>query len=214
LRGSLKVRDGGPSDPGDPDSPTGEGSKDKKDKKKKRRTVFKDIQDIKSTLAKFAKRPITVPQPRQPTQIIDTGARGMPIIMPSSGLSRPAGVATKQKPGIHITVKQIQNEKGKRRTKAAKKASKSTLTAARKRYTKLKKEVVKALRVAKKKQYDGANIKIKQLNPSQRKEARAKVQGSLKSKLNALLQQIKPGSRYKNVANVESAMSQIRRLKW
>jgi hypothetical protein len=151
------------------------------------------------------------------TKIIQTGPKGVPIIMPSygigTGLARQQQ-AKKEKPGITINMKQIQNEKNKRRTKTAKKATKSALTAARKRYTKLRKGVVKAIRAAKKKEYDDQNRKVKQLLPSQRKSARAKVKSQLKSKLDALLKTIRPASAYANTANVEAAVSKLRKYRW
>ena len=205
MRG--RGRDLGPSDPGSssPSSGVPGGGKGRK-------RLFKDFskmpRQLKDVIAALGKKSTE-------TKIIQTG-QGVPIILPSYGIG--TGLARQQakqeKPGITINMKQIQNEKNKRRTKTAKKATKSALTAARKRYTKLKKGVIKVIRAAKKKEYDDQNKKIKQLLPSQRKSARAKVKSQLKSKLDALLKTIRPASHYANTANVEAAVSKLRKYRW
>jgi hypothetical protein len=172
----------------------------------------KTLEDLKKMMAS---------KPTEP-KVIETGPKGVPIIMPDFGIGTRRGLQTglqralakKDKSGITINVKQIQNEKNKRRTKTVKKAKKSSLAAARKRYTKLKKDVIKAIRVAKKKMYDDVNKKIKQLKPSQRKAARSKVKEKLKMKIDALLKKIPPVSSYANIANIESGIGKLRKIKW
>jgi hypothetical protein len=179
---------------------------------------FRDLKKLPRKMDEIIKRLKKQPQP-QPTKtrVIETGPKGVPIIMPDYGIGTTGLLRKpfkKDKSGLTINMKQIQNEKARRRTKAVKKSSKSVLTAARKRYTKVKKGVVKALRAGKKKQYDEANKQIKQLPPAQRKAARTRIRAQMKSKLDALLKKIRPASSYAHTTNVESGVSALRKMKW
>lgn len=151
------------------------------------------------------------PAEKKPKEIV---SRDRSIFIPPLRSGTATAAELKRKSGINIHVKQIQNEKAKRRSKKAKTATKSAITAARKRYTTLKKRVTKALRVGKKKQYDFENAKIKDLPPAQRKASRAKLHAQLKGKLGGILAKMKPGTHYKNISNVESAILQMKKYKW
>ena len=159
------------------------------------------------------------PQPPQPQQIVQ-----QPVIYPvQSGSSRPIiygggrqqpVLQVKKKPDIAINIKQVQNEKNRRRTKTVKKATKSALTRVRKRYTAEKRKIAKSIRAEKKKMYNTENEKIKKLKPAARKVARASLRSKLKTKLDSLLAKMKPGTTYKNISSLENAISQVRKNRW
>jgi hypothetical protein len=149
------------------------------------------------------------------------GAR-LDQIRPSALLDRPRVPlrttldAAKAKPSIVVKqiVKQEQIQKNIKRAKAVKRKNKESITAIRKKYTAAKKAVAKTLREAKKAAYTRENASIKKLPTKNRKIARSKKQAELKSKLQKLLKQMKPGTSYKKIDHVLAAIAALRKIKW
>jgi hypothetical protein len=191
------------------------------ERRQKEKSAFEQLRQRTERLESLRMQQQTTQQTQQ-TQPTQQVTQPLMYPVPSRGDSRPIiyggntrpVLQVKKKPDISINVKQIQNEKNKRRTKTVKKATKSALTKVRKRYTAEKKKIVRALRAGKKKVYDAENEKIKKMKPSARKKARDTLRSKLKTKLSAILGKIKPGSVYKNISSVESAISQVRKYKW
>ena len=141
-----------------------------------------------------------------------------PIILgqPTAGTSGAAAVAGKAKDSkivIKQAVKQIVNERTRRRTKAVKESTKSALKSKKSEYTKLKKQLKKNLTAGKKQQYSRENEAIKKLPKSARVQARKNLRGKLKAKQQVLLKQLPSTGRMK-YSDVQGLIHRIKKLKW
>jgi hypothetical protein len=111
-------------------------------------------------------------------------------------------------------VTQDQKQKTKQRTATVRKAGKTSITTARKRYTAAKKVATQKIRAAHKSLYNAENAKIKALPSKRRQAVRKGLRARLKTKLDKLLKLMKPGSFYKKVEDVERGITQLRKIKW
>ena len=140
-----------------------------------------------------------------PPQVVFTGT--------VPGTVQQRGDAKKQVPTIKIVqkVKQIQTDRV--RAKRVKRATKQSLTSKRKEYTAAKRAAKKVLQAQRKSQYEKENSKIKSLPVKQRKAARAKLRGTLKSRLAGALKLL-PAPGKLNLEQLKKLISRAKTLKF